>query len=537
MKKISIFLAAILVVFSFSACFSRPAPSIGNGSSSAPGTDVSDTSPAADVSDEISVTEPEVSDDTSEVTDLSKLTARELIGYSNALMQAVDSAKATRQTDTHVSANGEEYSYSYSTIEKWMDLNTDSPTGSVTHTDPDSGETASIYYKDSKGYFSSSSGRLSFDCTYDEFNEFIGHYTGTGDHFASPVTGEYEPDDEETQARLYDMMSVTVLENGGYKVEYSGTLTGTDIIEGLFGLEEGGYDATKGLKLEYVIYIDEDGFTYSQTMKTEFDVLYSEDFRASASAVLTYEISDINKTIAINVPESGFNHIGSINGMYFRYCYDQINLLDNYSSLIKHNYELQGFGRNDKITASREFIVDKTEDPVFSYDFKLSLNGTPDSLRQYYEDGVYYYKYGNDIQSQEIGYIDDSSLLSFWVTVYPEYYLGKNYSFTDNGDGTGTLTFVYTDSAVASIGDFMLYSIYGQASLFAGAQSVTVNKATAEITTNLKDGTLISHKYDIDAVFNVNGEAVIFRDKTEITVSDTPVTVPDRAHFFGQASL
>ena len=223
--------------------------------------------------------------------------------------------------------------------------------------------------------------------------------------------------------------------------------------------------------------------------------------------------------------------------MFIRYCLEQLNKLDKYSTFAKQNYHISLPGITDDVVVTREFITDKSDDVKFSYDFNASLRGTKYTVRQYFEDGVIYSQQNNQIHNQQIGKVNDEFILSYWVLVYPELSLGKDYSFTDNGDGTGTLTFTYTDETVTAMAEFMFASIYGDSGLFTAANSVSVTKAAASITADLKTGVLISHKYDVEASFTVQDSKVVFKESTEITAAADPKPVPDRTIFFAQGSF
>ncbi len=533
MKKVCFVLTVILVIFSVSACF--PTPDSPSDELSAPAENsknVSDTASSQDESDT-----SDVSEESGTELDLNSMTAAELVAYADSMLETIDSAKTSMVSDVYMTAAGQEQSFTTSTTKKVSGATTDETKVSITHTDPETGETATLYYDSGKGYYSSNAGRFSFDCDADSFDAFADQFTGTGNYFASPNTGEFEPDDTENLSeKLYKMFSVANEDDGGFVLTYIGSINDVEMLEGLFGMKKGEYNESTGVYLEYKIYIDQNGYLLNQTVKTEYEVSVGE-ISAKVSAVMTYEISDINKPVTITFPDVGFNHIGDIKGMFIRYCLEQLNKLDKYSTFAKQNYHISLPGMTDDVVVTREFIADKSDDVKFSYDFNASLRGTKYTVRQYFEDGVIYSQQNNQIQNRQIGEVNDDFILSYWVLVYPELSLGKDYSFTDNGDGTGTLTFTYTDETVTAMAEFMFASIYGESGLFTAANSVSVTKAAASITADLKTGVLISHKYDVEAAFTVQDSKVVFKESTEITAAADPKPVPDRTVFFAQGSF
>jgi len=122
-----------------------------------------------------------------------------------------------------------------------------------------------------------------------------------------------------------------------------------------------------------------------------------------------------------------------------------------------------------------------------------------------------------------------------WVSIHPEMSLAKDFVFSDNGDGTATLNFTYTDDTVVKIADYMFVYIYGETGYFTNYKSVTVKKATASITTDLKTGILISHEFSVEAEIVTQNGVAVYSETAKITTDVSGKTVPDRAVFFGQS--
>ncbi|MBO7737252.1 MAG: hypothetical protein J6S77_00950 [Clostridia bacterium] len=534
MKKLCFVLAVLIMAFCVSACFpANDTPSVPQENSA----DVSENQQSVAPSESSDVSDSSVPDEESDTPDLSKMSPSELMAYADTLLEDVDSAKITLTTDGIAKFDGQEISYTSSYTSKTTGALTENPKRSVSFSDSSSGKSGSIYYLDGKGYFSSTGGRYSFDCNIDEFEEFCEYHKGNTTHFASPITGEYEPDTDENYWMIfYDMCTVTQTEDGGYNIFLKDVITDTELAANIFKMAPDEYKQEDGIDVTFSVYIDKDGYLYSQVLNTSITAIsYGKEVRISAIA--SYEISDINKPIPIVLPNEGFSDVGDIEAMYVQDCIVRLNMLDSYSVLAKHEYSVSIPGLSEKVSATREFITNKKDDIKFSYDFTASLRGTKANVRQYYEDGIIYLKRNNQIQQQDVGVdnVNDSSLLTVWVSIHPEMSLAKDFVFSDNGDGTATLNFTYTDDTVVKIADYMFVYIYGETGYFTNYKSVTVKKATASITTDLKTGILISHEFSVEAEIVTQNGVAVYSETTKITTDVSGKAVPDRTVFFGQS--
>ena len=532
LKKLCFVLAVLIMAFCISACFpANDTPSVPEENSA----DVSENQQSVAPSESSDISDSSVPDEESGAPDLSEMSPSELMAYSDTLLKEVDSAKITLTTDGIVKYDGQEISYTSSYTSKIAGALTEKTKRSVSFSDSSSGKSGSLYYLDGKGYLSSTSGRYSFDCTIEEFEEFCEHYRGNTIHFASPITGEYEPDtDENYWTIFYDMCTVTQTEDGGYNIFLKEVITDTELAANVFKVAPDEYKQEDGIDVTFSVYIDKDGYLYSQILNTSVTAI-SYGREVKISAIASFELSDINKPIPIVLPNEGFSDVGDIEAMYVQDCIVRLNELDAYSVLAKHEYSVSIPGLSEKVSATREFITNKKDDIKFSYDFTASLRGTKANVRQYYEDGVIYLKRNNQIQQQEVENVTDSSLLTVWVSIHPEMSLAKDFVFSDNGDGTATLKFTYTDDTVVKIADYMFVTIYGESGYFTNYKSVTVKKATASITTDLKTGILISHEFSVEAEIVTQNGVVVYSETAKITTDVSGKTVPDRAVFFGQS--
>ena len=536
MKKLCFVLAVLIMAFCVSACFpENDTPSVPEENSA----DVSENQQSVAPSESTDASNSSVPDEESDTPDLSEMSPSELMAYSDTLLKEVDSAKITLTTDGIAKYDKQEITYTSSYTSKIAGALTENPKRSVSFSDSSSGKSGSLYYLDEKGYFSSTGGRYSFDCTIDEFEEFCEHYRGNTIHFASPITGEYEPDtDENYWTIFYDMCTVTQTEDGGYNIFLKEVITDTELAANVFKMAPDEYKQEDGIDVTFSVYIDKDGYLYSQILNTSVTAI-SYGREVKISAIASCEISDINKPIPIVLPNEGFSDVGDIEAMYVQDCIVRLNELDAYSVLAKHEYSVSIPGLSEKVSATREFITNKKDDIKFSYDFTASLRGTKANVRQYYEDGVIYLKRNNQIQQQDVGVdnVTDTSLFTVWVSIHPEMSLAKDFVFSDNGDGTATLKFTYTDDTVVKIADYMFVTIYGESGYFTNYKSVTVKKATASITTDLKTGILISHEFSVEAEIVTQNGVVVYSETAKITTDVSGKAVPDRAVFFGQSIL
>lgn len=536
MKKLCFVLAVLIMAFCASACFpENDTPSVPEENSA----DVSENQQSVAPSESTDASNSSVPDEESGTPDLSEMSPSELMAYSDTLLKEVDFAKITITTDGIIKYDKQEITYTSSYTSKIAGALTEKTKRSVSFSNSSSGKSGSLYYLDGKGYFSSTSGRYSFDCTIDEFEELCDYYKGNSTHFASPITGEYEPEtDGDSWVTFYDMCTVTKTEDGGYNIFLKEVITDTELAANIFDMAPDEYKQEDGIDVTYSVYIDKDGYLYSQILNASITAIsYGREVKISATS--SFELSDINKPIPIVLPNEGFSDVGDIEAMYVQDCIVRLNELDAYSVLAKHEYSVSIPGLSEKVSSTREFITNKKDGIKFSYDFTASLRGTKANVRQYYEDGIIYLKRNNQIQQQDVGVdnVTDTSLLTVWVSIHPEMSLAKDFVFSDNGDGTATLNFTYTDDTVVKIADYMFVYIYGETGYFTNYKSVTVKKATASITTDLKTGILISHEFSVEAEIVTQNGVAVYSETAKITTDVSGKTVPDRAVFFGQSIL
>lgn len=536
MKKLCFVLAVLIMAFCVSACFpENDTPSVPEENS----VDVSENQQSNAPSEDSDVPDANVSDSESDTPVLSEMSPSELIAYAEKQLDTVNSVKITMTNEGVMKHNGKESSYTTSYTSKTTDYLTESPKRYVTYSDSSTGKSASLYYIDEKGYFFAANGRYSFDCNIDEFEEFFKYYRGENTHFASPLTGEYEPQpDEDYLSAFYDRCTVTKADDGGYNMFLKEVITDTELVQNLFKLSPDKYKPEDGVDITFSVYIDKDGYLYSMVLGADITALaYGKE--VETSIIASTEISDIDKPIPIVLPGDSFSDVGDIEAMYVQDCIVRLNMLDSYSVLAKHEYSVSIPGLSEKVSATREFITNKKDGIKFSYDFTASLRGTKANVRQYYEDGVIYLKRNNQIQQQDVDVdnVTDTSLLTVWVSIFPEMSLAKDFVFSDNGDGTATLNFTYTDDTVVKIADYMFVYIYGETGYFTNYKSVTVKKATASITTDLKTGILISHEFSVEAEIVTQNGVVVYSETSKFTTDISGKAVPDRAVFFGQSIL
>lgn len=534
MKKLCFVLAVLIMAFCVSACFpENDTPSVPEENSA----DVSENQQSVAPSESSDISDSSVPDEESDTPDLSEMSPSELMAYAEKQLDTVNSVKITMTNEGVMKHNGKESSYTTSYTSKTTDNLTESPKRYVTYSDSSTGKSASLYYIDEKGYFFAANGRYSFDCNIDEFEEFFEYYRGENTHFASPLTGEYEPQpDEDYLSVFFDRCTVTKADDGGYNVFLKEVITDTELVQNLFKLSPDKYKPEDGVDITFSVYIDKDGYLYSMVLGADITALaYGKE--VETSIIASTEISDIDKPIPIVLPGDSFSDVGDIEAMYVQYCIQRLNMLDEYSVLAKHEYSVSIPGLSEKVSATREFITNKKDGIKFSYDFTASLRGTKANVRQYYEDGIIYLKRNNQIQQQDVGVdnVTDASLLTVWVSIHPEMSLAKDFVFSDNGDGTATLKFTYTDDTVVKIADYMFVTIYGEQGYFTNYKSVTVRRASATITTDLKTGIMLSHEFTVEAEIITQNGVTVYSETAKITTDTSGKTVPDRAVFFGQS--
>jgi len=108
---------------------------------------------------------------------------------------------------------------------------------------------------------------------------------------------------------------------------------------------------------------------------------------------------------------------------------------------------------------------------------------------------------------------------------------------TDNGDGTATLEFTYTDECVKFIAANYAYINYTEEYYDMFNNLFQVSSAKCRIIYDLDTHALINHSYDIQAKFTYNNETIEFAEIFETVIETENVSVPARNIFIGTSDF
>lgn len=523
MKKLALLLSFALVVLSLTACF--------------PFTDREEASkgPSVNISDSVSETVSEsvseiVSDEVSE-NPLAEMTASELYDYALEKMDELHSYIADADMDMVVKTDGKQASVNMNLRQKTSGYGTEDEVTGLTYSNPAMGINASFYYKDGVGYYSTLNERYSFDCTFDELEDLANLI----------AFSDYADDDEDDSAVDYvlERAEVSADEQGNIIISYNGTVTDKESIEVIFGVAPQEQSDEHDYCIDFKVTVSAEGYILNEVLKMESAANVSGTVVENI-AILTTTTSHLNEKVDVIILDTGYTHVGSIDVVYASKCYDYLKVQQDYKTTTSQKYVFNGLGTSDSYTLDRTFNLIRSESPRFSFNNVITINGTKNQGYRYLGEGNTMYVHdGQKLQESEMGALDDDTMLSFWLLLDASLAYGKDFSYTDNGNGSAVLTFKYTDETVLMFANYYAYITYGEDyyGMFDEADNVTVNFADVIITIDTETGALLSHQYHIDARFIFDGEGAVFVEKTTITASVDNVTVPEKNVFFGTSGL
>ncbi len=521
MKKFSLFICVLLIASLISSCVFMPGVS----------TPAEDSNVSVDTSDEISEESvPETSDEVSkqvEENPMASMTAKEIVEYAEAKSEEATSfVQDAEQSFVMDFGDGNVTTQSVSFRGKGNALGTDDVMMSYSFTTND--RTGNFYYKNGKGYSNSNNVRMSFDCTEDEFEEYVAlviFETFTEDNY--DMFNDY----------IYERCVVTPKDDGGYEISFSGALP-FDLFAEYMGSDGEYIKQDDEIVCDYMVLVSSEGYPVSEEFSCDFVMEYM-DQSINVSMKSVYATSNINENVSVVILDTGYTHVGSIDAMYAALSHEYVKAQDYYKGEVKRKYTVNGYGFNDNVTIDIRMNYDGIEQNKYALTYNYVIDGTSFKYRYYYEDGKLYYKLLNEAaDSFEYNLVSDV-VFEEWAAYNLDLSYGKDFGYTDNGDGTATFTFTYKDEIATEFADVYVYTIYGEEyyGLFAYADSKQINEAKVTVVVDTETHCFISHSVKIDAKFVIEGETVTFKEESTMTFSPEGVVIPDRASFMGSSSL
>lgn len=520
MKKFKLLALVLLVAVLATACITK-IPDVNlsgeDESSIAPEVSVDDTS------DEVSAEESEPVVE----NPMASMTAKEIIEYSTEISKGVSSfVQDAEQTVVMDLGNGDTSTQSISYRGKGKDLGTENAMMSYSFTAPD--RTGNFYFKNGIGYSNSNNVRLSFECTEAEFEEYVQlvifqTYTDNGN--------------ELFENYIYENCTVTPKEDGSYELTLSGTVPYDMFAEYMESNAEY-IKQDEEITCDYKVIVSAEGYLFSEEVAFGF-VMETMGQTINVTMHSVSAVSNINENVSVVILDTGYTHVGSIDAMYASLSHEYVKAQDYYKGEVKRKYTVNGYGFNDNVTIDIQMNYDGIEQNKYALTYNYVIDGTSFKYRYYYEDGKLYYKLLNEaVDSFEYNLVSDV-VFEEWAAYNLDLSYGKDFGYTDNGDGTATFTFTYKDEIATEFADVYVYTIYGEEyyGLFAYADSKQINEAKVTVVVDTETHCFISHSVKIDAKFVIEGETVTFKEESTMTFSPEGVVIPDRASFMGSSSL
>ncbi|MBR4852429.1 MAG: hypothetical protein IKV01_02370 [Clostridia bacterium] len=520
MKKFKLLALVLLVAVLSTACITK-IPDVNQS-----GEDESSIAPEVSVDD----TSDEVSAEESEPVvenPMASMTAKEIIEYSTEISKGVSSfVQDAEQTVVMDLGNGDTSTQSISYRGKGKDLGTENAMMSYSFTAPD--RTGNFYFKNGIGYSNSNNVRLSFECTEAEFEEYVQlvifqTYTDNGN--------------ELFENYIYENCTVTPKEDGSYELTLSGTVPYDMFAEYMESNAEY-IKQDEEITCDYKVIVSAEGYLFSEEVAFGF-VMETMGQTINVTMQSVSAVSNINENVSVVILDTGYTHVGDINVVYASLSHEYVKAQDYYKGEVKRKYTVNGYGFNDNVTIDIQMNYDGIEQNKYALTYNYVIDGTSFKYRYYYEDGKLYYKLLNEaVDSFEYNLISDV-VFEEWAAYNLDLSYGKDFGYTDNGDGTATFTFTYKDEIATEFADVYVYTIYGEEyyGLFAYADSKQINEAKVTVVVDTETHCFISHSVKIDAKFVIEGETVTFKEETTMTFSPEGVVIPDRASFMGSSSL
>ncbi|MBR6777507.1 MAG: hypothetical protein IKM27_07150 [Clostridia bacterium] len=518
MKKLSLLLSLLILIFSFSSCVFLPHLLFEKQES--------------DINSSTSIEDPELSVSNASKDDGDTESGSPYEIYENALEKnnTVVSGVTDLVYSTKISHSAETESNKTTIKQKVSGYGTDNAATFISCVS-DGKQDGYIYrYKDGKGYFEAGKTLLSFDCTYDELDSFA--YL-----FLLP------PDPEQGEVSILELLkdkaSVEKGPDDCLTVFAKGKIASETHKKDILGSIYLSHDKVSELDAEVLAVINADGYLVSLTTKLRFTaVLENVNYVYEAENVM--KLSEINQNVKIVIPFADYDYIGSYDNLDAFYAYYSLETLPAYSAKVVQEVKVQqgGFDINDIITTEANVIIGDEITLSVINDYDYVADGERYTYYTYFEDGTYYRKYLNDVYEENIG---KDYYYEYTVFAWTDYCLfpecGYDYEFTDNGDGTATLSFKYKDESIALLANVYAYNNLSEDYYEMFSEPSYGSTATSTVTFNMETGALIKHVYSINASFIIDGEHVYYTESTEITINTENVTVPEKEVFLGTSAL
>lgn len=439
----------------------------------------------------------------------------------------IESFEKTLETKTVVEFNGQKESFSSTMNHKATGYFSDNPLTYITFVTPDDPEGVSFRFTSGTGYFEDGKSKLKFACSFEDFEGFAYNYM-------------YPYDPEQGEVDLYEVFkdNVTVAENeNGMQVhKVTGVIKDEKIKKDLLGSTYVSADTVSDVIVDITVNINKDLYITLYKTELKFNVT-DKNGEYRYEAMNSFSFSRINEDFNIAMHMLGYDDIGSFDSLFAFDAYYSLDSLPGYKATATRDIYIteSDYACHDVITDVLTCIQgDKTvfaSETVFEYltdDLKY-VN------RFYYEDGVFYEKYGNETYETDIG--EDLSPLYAWTYYILSPNCGYNYVHTDNGDGTATLEFTYTDECIKFIAANYAYINYTEEYYDMFNNLFQVSSAKCRIIYDLDTYALINHSYGIQAKFTYNNETIEFVEIFETVIETENVSVPARNIFIGTSDF
>lgn len=521
MKNLSLFICILLITVLVSSCVFGPSVS----------TPVEESDMSTDISAEISdESVPEVSDEASEFVQenpMASMTAKEIVEYAEAKSEeATAFVQDAEQSYVMDFGNGNVSTQSISYRGKGNALGTEDAMLSYSFTS-DNGN-GNFYYKNGKGYSNSNNVRLSFDCTEDEFEEYV----------KIVIFESYSEDEDELfQNYIYENCTITPKDDGSYELTFSGTLP-YDLFAEYMGSDGEYIKQDEEITCDYKVIVNSEGYLISEDLSFAF-VMESMGQTIDVTIQAVSAVSNINENVSVVILDTGYTHVGGVDAMYASLSHEYVKAQEYYKGEVVRKYKVNGYGFNDDVTFDIDMNYDGVDLNKYAMSYDIIIDGTAYKYRYYFEDGKIYYKIlDSAVDSIEYNLLP-KLVYDEWVCYDIDLSYGKDFNYTDNGDGTATFTYTLKDEMATEFADIYVYQIYGEEyyGLFAYADSADIKEAKVTVVVDTETHCFISHSVKIDAKFVIEGETVTFKEESTQTFSPEGVVIPNRASFFGTSSL
>ena len=516
MKKTSFFALVLIFTIAVSSCI----PDFGISGS------VSDINSSDNSDPAVSQTDSEISDESiDDVSDdmLSLMAPDELVNYASEHSQTLCSYVYDFEQTIIYDVSGTQQSTTYNYIEKVKDIYGEDPIISLSFSGGENKD--NYYYTKGKGYCNSNNTRYSFDCTIEEFIEYTDIV----------IWQDFEQDENsDFMNSVLKNGNVSVLENGNYFVTFENTID-FDLFSEYIGFDN--ISKETPVITKYEVTVTSDGYMISERVDMNF-ALSTETGEVPMAAYFSTTVSNLNGDVNIMFIDNGYNHLGNIDLMYAALGYDYLSVSDQYSVDYTITTTVNGIGLNDNVVVKSSFDYLTKNSPRFAYDFNFNYNGSSVGYRYYMQDAVIYIKVGEEITETEFP-ATEREVLELWYFSEIDFASGKDFSYSDNGDGTGTLKYSFTDAFVAENADYYILDIYGEEyyGIFQNADSMTVNSAVVTVVVDTDTHRILSHDYSIDVAFVVDGESVTYKEVCQSVFGYENIVVPDKNVFLGSSEV